>query len=171
MKMAHISYLWHISNQIDIVIQSLDGEQFTTPLPMLSGATIGKHTRHIIDAFATVERGINQSEISFDERTRDLRTENDRAFASNLMKQFATKIEVADVNRKIILLNDFSHAEKKEIIRTETTLGRELIYAIEHAIHHLAIIKIGIEQCLGIPLPSGFGVAPSTIRFQSHTSQ
>lgn len=169
--MAHISYLWHISNQIDIITQSLDAEQFTTPLSILSGATIGKHTRHIIDAFATVERGITQTEISFDDRTRDVHTENDPLLASTLMKQLATKIETADLNRKVILINDFSHQNSNEKIYTETTLGRELIYAIEHAIHHLAIIKIGIVQALETPLPSSFGVAPSTIRFQTHSTK
>lgn len=168
--MAQISYLWHITEQIELICNSLDGEKFATPLAILSNATIGKHTRHIIDGFATVVRGIEQDEISFDHRERNLQTENDRFFALNLLKSYVNQIIQVDLSRKVILLSDFSHGDNTIEIRTESTLGRELIYAIEHAIHHLAIIKIGIETSLGTPLPSDFGVAPSTIRFMQRNS-
>lgn len=168
--MAQISYLWHITEQIELICNSLDGEKYATPLAILSKATIGKHTRHIIDGFATVVRGIEQAEISFDHRERNLQTENDRFFALNLLKSYANQIATCDFNKKVTLISDFSHGEERITIRTESTLGRELIYAIEHAIHHLAIIKIGIETSLGTPLPSDFGVAPSTIRFMQSSS-
>jgi len=49
--------------------------------------------------------------------------------------------------------------------RIKTNALRELAYNIEHAIHHMAIIKIGINEVSPyILLPSAFGVASSTIR-------
>lgn len=168
--MAQISYLWHITEQIELICNSLDGEEYASPLAILSNATIGKHTRHIIDAFATVVRGIENAEISFDHRERNLQTENDRFFAVNLLKNYVNQISTCDFSKKVVLISDFSYSENTIEIRTESTLGRELIYAIEHAIHHLAIIKIGIETSLGRPLPSDFGVAPSTIRFRQSSN-
>jgi len=44
---------------------------------------------------------------------------------------------------------------------------RELQYNIEHAIHHMAIIKIAIGACFTeVELPANFGVAYSTVRYQ-----
>ena len=45
---------------------------------------------------------------------------------------------------------------------------RELTYLIEHTIHHLAIIKIGLNEVYpAIEIPKNFGVAHSTIRYQA----
>ncbi|MBK7681685.1 MAG: hypothetical protein IPJ26_04015 [Bacteroidetes bacterium] len=53
-----------------------------------------------------------------------------------------------------------------------STYKRELAYNIEHAIHHMAIIKIAIENAYSdIVLDKAFGVAPSTIRFQRECVQ
>jgi hypothetical protein len=49
----------------------------------------------------------------------------------------------------------------------QSTIGRELIYNIEHTIHHLAIVKIALKSSIpGMHLPEHFGVAPSTIRYR-----
>ena len=46
-----------------------------------------------------------------------------------------------------------------------STLGREIMFAVSHAIHHHALIAMlcGIRA---IPVPEDFGVAPSTIAYQ-----
>jgi hypothetical protein len=47
----------------------------------------------------------------------------------------------------------------------ETTALRELVYNIEHAVHHMAIMKIGVREIASyIGLSSDFGIAASTIR-------
>ena len=51
-----------------------------------------------------------------------------------------------------------------------STIGRELIYNIEHTIHHLAIVKIALKATVpSISLPAHFGVAPSTIHFRQES--
>lgn len=41
------------------------------------------------------------------------------------------------------------------------------MYNIEHTIHHLALIKVGLKLVYpDLDLPNHFGVAPSTIKFQ-----
>jgi len=48
-----------------------------------------------------------------------------------------------------------------------TGLEGELVYNIEHAIHHMAIIRIAVEKELpSIKLDKYFGLACSTIRFR-----
>ena len=46
----------------------------------------------------------------------------------------------------------------------DSTVGRELLYNLEHCIHHLALIKIGLKLVAPqIELPTHFGFARSTI--------
>jgi hypothetical protein len=67
---------------------------------------------------------------------------------------------------QLLLSADFSLSEESEQkIATQTTYHRELLYNIEHLVHHLAIIRIGVKS---IQFPVHFddtvGVAASTIR-------
>jgi hypothetical protein len=45
---------------------------------------------------------------------------------------------------------------------TRSSFGREMVYAIAHAIHHYALISV-MARLSGIQLPERFGVAPSTV--------
>ena len=47
-----------------------------------------------------------------------------------------------------------------------STIGRELMYAVAHAIHHYALIGV-MCGLMGVPVPAGFGVAPSTLKHQT----
>ncbi|MBX7242164.1 MAG: hypothetical protein K1X92_10480 [Bacteroidia bacterium] len=162
--MTHFYYLRHIIEQIEYLAENLNDSQFSEPLQVLNNASIGKHIRHIIDVFETVASGADQESISFDKRSRNTSVENDKSLAVNTLKHWSDIIEKMNLNKKVLLVNNFSLETEEDDICTETTLIRELVYAIEHAIHHLAIIKIGASQSFGLSFSSDFGVAPSTIR-------
>jgi hypothetical protein len=54
-------------------------------------------------------------------------------------------------------------------LTSQSNIERELMYNIEHTIHHLAIIKIGLNAVAPqIALSEHFGVAPSTIRHKQN---
>lgn len=49
----------------------------------------------------------------------------------------------------------------------ESNIGRELLYVTEHAVHHMAILKMGIVHSFcHIQFEENFGVAESTINYQ-----
>ena len=45
------------------------------------------------------------------------------------------------------------------------------MYNLEHAIHHHALIKVGLKIMTKIELPESFGVAPSTIQYRKVCAQ
>ena len=47
-----------------------------------------------------------------------------------------------------------------------STVGREFMYAVAHAIHHYALIAV-MCGLMKMPLPAGFGVAPSTLKYHA----
>ena len=51
-----------------------------------------------------------------------------------------------------------------------STVGRELMYSVAHAVHHYALIGV-MGGIMGIPMPAGFGVAPSTLKHQAETAK
>jgi hypothetical protein len=47
-------------------------------------------------------------------------------------------------------------------------VARELLYNLEHAIHHMALIQVAVRQAFpALTLPAHFGVAYSTVQHQA----
>jgi hypothetical protein len=162
--MKHEAYLALLFDQIRWVCENLSSEEYQKPICLLHGASIGKHLRHILDGFQTVWQGNEEKQISFDCRQREYSLENDPNAAIERLNTLENNFSTCDWQKKIFLQSDFSTEGEERPFLTETTLQREMIYAIEHALHHLFIIRIGVEQTFEVRFPSEFGVAPATLR-------
>ena len=51
-----------------------------------------------------------------------------------------------------------------------STVGREIMYVVAHAVHHYALIGI-MGGLMGLKMPAGFGVAPSTAKYHADLSK
>lgn len=150
-----------ILNQLSEFLNHLDSEKYAQYLAVLNGNSIGKHVRHILDLFDCLIRGSEMGILNYDHRNRDLTIENSPEFASKKIKEIQQSILNLDLQKKLNMFQNLGNTE----IQIETNLERELLYNIEHTIHHLAIIRIAIEQHFPeISLPKHFGIAYSTIQ-------
>jgi hypothetical protein len=66
-------------------------------------------------------------------------------------------------DRKLFLVSD-AGIEDTEQFTISTTYYRGLLYNIEHTVHHMALIRVGLQELTDISLPSGFGIAFSTLK-------
>jgi hypothetical protein len=58
-----------------------------------------------------------------------------------------------------------------ESITISTNYYREIAYNLEHTIHHMALIRVGLNEVSGIQLPDDFGVASSTVKHRKQCAQ
>jgi RNA-binding protein YhbY len=58
-----------------------------------------------------------------------------------------------------------------QILEIESNYTRELLYNLEHSIHHQALIKVAILQNNSIIIDENFGVAHSTIEYRKKCAQ
>ncbi|KPM32074.1 Hypothetical protein I595_1723 [Croceitalea dokdonensis DOKDO 023] len=66
---------------------------------------------------------------------------------------------------EIKLSADYGTGQVSKAVSVQSTFFRELLYNIEHLVHHLAIIKIGIQSLESkVEISDDFGIAASTIR-------
>jgi hypothetical protein len=56
-------------------------------------------------------------------------------------------------------------------IRIQSNYYRELLYNLEHCIHHQALIKVAVLQLENISVNENFGVARSTIEYRKQCVQ
>ena len=139
---------------------ALESEAYQTPISLLSGSTLGQHTRHWIEFFQCL---LQQSDcgqtIDYDQRKRDQRLEREPKVALSALETIDQQLESIELKRSLQLTT----CPDRDPIQLATSLERELWYAVEHAIHHLAIIKIGWNALENLPLlPKDFGLAYST---------
>ena len=151
--------------QLVSVLGTLHAEDFRTPLPVLSGGTIGRHVRHLVEFYQCLFGGLVTGTVDYDARARNVVLEEEPALAVSVLEYLMHRIGEVQSDQTLVLCTRYAPGEKVII---PTTLYRELVYNLEHCIHHQATIRIGLRALpQPAPLPDSFGVAPSTLQYQS----
>lgn len=160
--------LQHLVQQLTHTLSRLTDDEYSRPLAVFNGSSIGQHTRHVIEFFVELEKGYQQGFVDYDNRQRNKTLETDKQSALALLTELAAACNKPD---KLLQLSVDFHAAPAAPAMLATTYYRELAFAIEHTVHHMALIRIGIEQVAAFPLPPEFGMAASTQRFQTACAQ
>lgn len=156
----------NLTQQLKEVIDQLTEEQFRQPIDVLSGSSIGQHTRHTLEFFLCLMDASNGEEINYDDRRRDQYIEQDPRLATRIIDSIQNHLRSAVQDFPILMKANYE-IDRDEQISISTSFLRELSYNIEHGIHHMALIKVGVKsRFTNINLPAHFGVASSTVRFQ-----
>jgi uncharacterized damage-inducible protein DinB len=142
------------------VLQRLDDFSYTQPFTMLSNATIGEHTRHIIEMYQSLIHSYEIGIVNYDKRARNKTIETHRTFAIEQIEKLLATIEKP--NKSLIL----QQGTTEITLEIETNYERELLYNLEHSIHHQALIKVALLQLQSVEIPENFGVAQSTIVYR-----
>lgn len=152
-------------HELELLLAQLSNVDFTFPCKGLSNSTIGDHTRHIIEMFQCLENQFESGIVNYDKRNRDYRIQTDTNFALQCIGDIKNQL---DKENKTLLLQQIIDGEELKI---ESNYFRELLYNLEHCIHHQALIKVGILHLDTIFVDENFGVARSTIEYRNQCAQ
>ena len=162
------SIIQPVFNSLINTLLLITDEQYTKPCTQLNGSSIGAHTRHIIELFKCLINGYDTGFVNYDDRKRNILIQTDKKIAINLLTDIADTIYCK--NKEMVLQLSIMESDCKFYI-VNTNFYREFIYNLEHTIHHMAFIRIGIFEVGSIVLPQDFGVAPSTIKYNNSCVQ
>ena len=156
----------NILTQLADFVEQINEHDFSKPSETLSNSTVGQHLRHTLEFFICFEKGFGKGIINYDKRSHDKLIESDKFIALHTINRIKEFIQSLQTEKKLKLEVGYD-LNKEEFITIDTTSNRELVYNIEHAVHHMAIIKIGLREVADyVKLPADFGIAASTIRFK-----
>lgn len=150
--------------QGELLLGSLSRADYARKIPVAFNGSIGGHYRHCLDHFLSLLGGLEENFVDYDHRQRDPRIESDPEFALNLTRELRATLEQMDPGTLEVPVAarcevSYDHGDSPV---TRSTLGRELVYAIAHGIHHYALISV-MARLVEAKLPPHFGVAPSTV--------
>ena len=157
-----------VLRQGESLLSSLSDEHYARKLPAVFGSAIGEHYRHCLDHFQSLLQGLDADEINYDHRERNRRIENDRTFGlseTHRIKRAFGSVPKRFLDCPINVRSKVSY-ELDAAPVIGSTVGRELMYAVTHSIHHYALIAVMCGM-LEVPVPTGFGVAPSTLKYHA----
>ncbi|WP_394975135.1 DinB family protein [uncultured Croceitalea sp.] len=146
--------------QFKEILSQLPQDSYITPCGPLSNATIGQHTRHIIELYQCLIAGYGSSDVCYDKRERNTKIEKEVTYAIAQLETIQRELEKPNKDIKV------SYELGEQEVCLESNYYREVMYNLEHAIHHHALIKVGIKTMTNMELPDSFGVAPSTMQYR-----
>lgn len=142
---------------IEGLLEEIQPVDYCRESVMLGKSTIGRHVRHVIELAQAVVKGHEKGVINYDNRERNTLIENHKEEAIRHIQALIREVEKN--NTEVVV----------EVVSENTTTCvkssyfREVHYNTEHAIHHMALIRVALRE-FGIDTVSeGFGYAPSTI--------
>ena len=152
-------------NELVSLLNQISNDDFTSPCKGLSDSTIGEHTRHIIEMFQCLENQYEDGVVNYDKRNRDYQIQTDTNFALQSIAEIKNKLEKENKNLVLQQIVD------EEELYIESNYFRELLYNLEHCIHHQALIKVAVLQLEHLQIDADFGVARSTIEYRKQCAQ
>lgn len=156
----------HILGNLKFILENISDEKYATKLEIFSGSSLGQHIRHIIEFYQCLIHQLDSGTINYDKRIRNILIEEHPSYAVEAVEEIKNAVSgfLSDKNLTLEFSYDLQNPQPEKV---DTTLSRELVYNTEHAIHHFAILKIGIKTFAPeIQLPKHFGVASSTVKHQ-----
>ena len=161
--MRLIQPIQNVFVQLKEALSQLSNAEYKQPSDILFNATVGQHIRHIIELFQSLEMGYETGIINYENRKRDMRIETEKDIAVQLLNDIYKNLDRANID---LVLETEGYQNSGNCIVIPTNYYRELAYNLEHVIHHMALIRIGITEVSGIRLPENFGVAFSTLKYR-----
>lgn len=150
---------------LKMVIERMTDEMYTFKCPELENVSIGEHFRHIYDMYECLIIQYRDNFVDYNERKRDKRIELDRTYALTQLENIINGIDLPD--KTLQFHHQFNENDKMII---QTNYMRELLYNLEHGIHHEALIRVALRHFKTVDVPTDFGVAPSTINYRKKQS-
>jgi hypothetical protein len=149
------------------LIAVLDDEQYRRKISYLGNASIGGHSRHIIELLSCITNGYSGGEIDYVNRNRDLSIENEKRVAIEKLSGLMQDVTRPDKDLFMIVDGEEINLDN----RVCTTYYREIVYNAEHAIHHLALIRVALREMKLEIVDDNFGMAYSTIKYQAQLGE
>lgn len=158
--------------QGEALLQNLADDTYVCKVPIAFNASIGGHYRHCLDHFRSLLDSAAEGDLNYDHRERGTAIETDRLAALEATRDLRAGYERLDAEclmRPLAVTCKTSYGTHESQV-SFSTVGREIMYSVAHAVHHYALIGI-MGGIVGVKMPAGFGVAPSTLKHQAEATR
>ncbi len=149
-------------------ISAIEQTDYLAKRGILFGASIGSHIRHILELFVELEKGYASGLVQYEARIRDKDLETNPILAISMIEKISASLLKPNKHLQLSFCYNL-HSNKASYV--STNYWRELAYNLEHLIHHMAIIRIGLSEIPNFSIPEDYGVAFATLQYRKSCAQ
>ena len=124
--------------------------------------------RHIIELFLCLEKGYETGVVNYEKRRRDNKIETEKDWAIGLLQEIVHRLDRPNID---LVMRTEDYEDGTPMIEIPTNYYREIAYNLEHTIHHMALIRVGIKEISNVVLSQEFGIAYSTIKYRQECAR
>jgi uncharacterized damage-inducible protein DinB len=161
-----------VFQQGEALLEKIRDEDYARTVPVAFNASVGGHYRHCLDHFRALLDATAGGDLNYDHRERGTLVETDRFAALNATRELCAgfaKLDPAVLDRSLAVTCKTCYSTSGSQA-SPSTIGREIMYSVAHAVHHYALIGV-MGGIMELKLPPSFGVSPSTLKHQAQTAQ
>jgi hypothetical protein len=151
-------------------LETIDDAAYVTSSSGPFTASLGEHYRHVLEHFSSLADSLPTGIVDYDARQRDRQTERNRAYA--IEQTLATMRRFEELSDRVLdedcdVLYQLGYGEVRQL-RVPSSAAREVVFAVSHAVHHFALIRM-LSAKHGVKLDPSFGIASSTLVYRQAT--
>lgn len=134
-------------------------------------SSIGAHMRHVLEFVQVLVDNLEGGVIDYETREHNAAYENDPAFVATTLPQLHAQLARALTRYGAyhpLLLRETASVGGPKLTVT-TSLGREVLFMLQHGVHHLAIVKM-LAEAMGYDLGNSLGIAVATQEYREQAN-
>jgi uncharacterized damage-inducible protein DinB len=150
--------------QISQLLECLSASDYVAITPY-SSSTVGAHVRHVLDHFSALRLALIDNHrdvaVNYNRRHRQSLIENDLTAAKHALSDLCNWLASAELTDGPIRVHSEISVETTCDYLFLSTINREILYLINHTVHHAAYMRVIANQ-LGVDTHNSLGIAPAT---------
>lgn len=150
-------------NQVRSLIDSVESASGASE-NLYATSGIGAHVRHVADHFRALQEGVTSGTVDYDVRRRECVLERRSDLGMLEIETLITWLQtVASDEVPVTVVSEISCLQT-ETVQFQSNTNRELLYLINHTIHHAAYAALLARQH-GVTPGFDIGYAPATASY------
>jgi hypothetical protein len=125
------------------LVTSLDQTHYVQPVAAMLGSTIGEHVAQILEFYSCILQTSNENLIIYAHREQNPEVETNPDAAILLIHGLLKNLNAIVVDKKVLVQKNYSEHDGEEVYLS-SSLFRELAHALDHSVHHQAIVTIAL---------------------------
>lgn len=150
-------------DQVRSLIDSVEGTSGASE-NLYATSGIGVHVRHVADHFRAFKAGVTSGTVDYNVRRRECVLERRSDFGLLEIESLITWLQTAAFNDAPVTVVSEISCLHTESVQFRSNTNRELLYLINHTIHHVAYAALLARQH-GVTPGLGIGFAPATASY------
>jgi len=141
-------------------LNQINEADYVKNFSVLNGRSIGYHTRHVLEHLQCIIDQSSSGVVNYGLRQRRTEIEKDKSRALEAIDQLMYDLPTVTFEKDLMLEISFDD-NPEDYFYVKSSIERELIYNLEHTIHHNSLIlQVLSEMDPQFEMPEAFGVKP-----------